>query len=192
MVSYRHIKIKNLEAEAQEKEIYFIRAEEERRKIFEKLYSSDEQKEIEINEHFEAQEVKLNEFRNQTILNEMDKERKTSLSEHHKDDSTDDEFFEMPLPRSPNEKNSIDENENACSEASCSAKMQETPKFENTASVFTFPSETGPKTPLPHFFPRKPLQQPPEPQSLSDSTPTGKIDPALTFPVKKVYHQSDL
>lgn len=74
VVSYRHIKMKNLEAEAQLKK---------RRRTFEKFFSNEE-KEIEIREYFEAYEV------DQTGLHKMDKES---------------------LPSSTNKRNSIDEND---------------------------------------------------------------------------------
>lgn len=183
--------MKNLEMEAQEKEIYFIKGEEERRKILDKLHrEQDEQREIGINDDFEAQEVKLNEFRNQAFLDEID--GKSALKERHNGDSTDDEFFEMPLPPPSNRETSTDDNENALSgAASGSGRMQETPKVENTPSVFTFPTVTRPET-LPHFYTS---QLPPDPHrltSLSELISAEKPEPALTSPVKKIYRQSDL
>lgn len=177
--------------EAQEREILFIKGEEERRRIFDKLYrEQDEQKEIEIKEHFEAQEVKSNDFRNQAFFDEMDNDGKAALKDQYHDDSTDDEFFEMPLPPPPNKKTSTDEDEGVLSIASSSGRMQGTPKVENTPSVFTFPTVTRPET-RPHFYTSQLPPDPHRPPSLSELISAEQPDPALTSPVK-IYRQSDL
>lgn len=183
--------MKNLEMEAQEREILFIKGEEERRKIFDKLYrEQDELKEIEIKDHFEAREVKLNDFRNQAFFDETDNDGKIAVKHGHNDDSTDDEFFEMPLPAPPNKKTPSDENEDVLSRESSSGKMQGTPKVENTSSVFTFPPVTRPET-RPHFYTSQLPPDPHRPPSLSELISAEKPDPALTPPVK-IYRQSDL
>lgn len=198
VISYRHIKQKNLELEIAEKEIYFAEVEKQRQQIYEKMYRDHAAKEIEINEHLKEREDKLNDLQvwpNQILVNEIDGLTKAAENVHH-DDSTDDEFFEMPLPpipTSPNERTSIDENEDISAKISLTAVIHETPKVDNTSSVFLFPSPTRPAPPIPFT-----LMNPPA-KPTSTSIPISPLPgaSALTQPASlsnppKAILQSDL
>lgn len=183
VVSYRHIKQKNLEAEAKEQEIYFAELEQERQKIYSKMYDDQHQKEIEIVKYLAEQEEKQSNSPLQANLIQsmlIDGREKPVQIDHHNGDSTDDEFFEMPLPALPtpspkSSKLSIFDNEGVLPSAPPTSKIQDTPKIDNITSTFTFPpisnhSAPTPSTQTPREWKFDPLSLPhvpPRPPSLS-------------------------
>lgn len=172
IISYRYIKRKNVEAEAREKEIYFAELEKQRQQIVDKMYHDHQQKEIEIVKYLDEQEEKLAQSSTNRIQsNAIDGDFKVEQIDHH-GDSTDDEFFEMPLPPVPTTpspksgKLSIIENENVSAQT---LAIEATPKIENTLNIFNFPEA-----------PAVPLSS--QPTTLSDqrsSTQPVIIDPTL-------------
>lgn len=173
VISYRHIQQKNLETEAKEKEMYFAELERERQEIVERMYGDDRRKEIEIVKYLEERE-KLDASPNQIQSNVIDVDKKLEQIDHH-GDSTDDEFFEMPLPPVPSTsspqsgKLSITDNEKI---SPSTARIQETPKVDNTINVFNFPPQpTRPAPPPPGIKGLNPLPLPPVPPRPSSASP---------------------
>lgn len=191
VISYRHIKQKNLELEVKENEIYFAELEKQRQKIYDKMYKDHQTKEIEINEYLRLQEGNPNAlqlFPNQIFVNEIDGLKKAAMNDHH-DDSTDDEFFEMPLPpipSSPTEKCSLDGNENVSPTSLLTAKIEETPKVENTSSIFNFSQPFKAAPPTQSDLDSSPIT----PRQSSD--PMASNESSTASSPQKVMLQSDL
>lgn len=171
VISSRYIKRKNVEIEAREKEICFAELEKERQRIIDKMYHDHQQKEIEIVKYLGEQEAKLaaqSPRPNQIQSNAIDGDFKVEQIDHG--DSTDDEFFERPLPPIPSPPSlksgqlSIIDNEKISSQTS--RIIQETPKVENTSSIFIFP-EVPIRPLLPHS-PTQPTVADPKPLLQSD------------------------
>jgi hypothetical protein len=172
VISYRYIKRKNLEIEQNEKEIHFAAMEEQRQKIYQKLYEEHHRKEIEIAELFDEKDTKHNESQSQP--NQIQSKVIDGVAEcDQHGDSTDDEFFEMPLPPLPESppktgKLSIIDNAEA---VPVTASVQETPKVDNVLSRFKFPPSPTGKAPSPptkkkyHASSLPPV--PPRPSSIS-------------------------
>lgn len=150
VISYRYIKRKNLEIEQNEREIHFAAMEEQRQKIYQKLYEEHHRKEIEIAESFDEKDAKLNDSQSQpNRIQSIVIDGVAQFDQHG--DSTDDEFFEMPLPPLPESppktgKTSIVDNESA---VPSSAMAHETPKIDNGTSRFKFPPSPTRKAPSP-------------------------------------------
>lgn len=159
IISYRYIKRKNVEAEVLEKEIYFAELEAERQRIVDKMNHENQQKEIEIVKYLDEPAQSSS---NQIQSNAIDGDFK--VEQIDPGDSTDDEFFERPLPPVPSPPSlksgqlSIIDNETISSQTS--RIIQETPKVENTSSIFNFP-EAPTRPLLPPFPPRPPSLSPP-------------------------------
>lgn len=154
IISYRYIKQKNLEIEAAEKEIYFAELETQRQKIYSKMYDEHHQKEIEIEAYLEERAEKLDAVNplQSCVTDEV------VQIDHRDGDSTDDEFFEMPLPPVPLETSSprsgqisITDNEELPSVTSSELPVvDETPKVDNVG--FRFPPQPTRPAPLPPLF----------------------------------------
>ena len=130
-----------MEIEEKEKEIHFSAMEEQRQKIYQNLYEEHHRKEIEIAELFDEKDNSKSRH-NQIQSNVIDELAKID----HQGDSTDDEFFEMPLPSTPQSpprtgKLSIVDN----SEVVALTAVQETPKVNNVSNKFKFPLPLGKK-----------------------------------------------
>lgn len=179
VVSYRYIKRKNLEIEQKEKEIHFTAMEEQRNKIYQKLYEEHHRKEIEIAELFDEKDAKHNDSQSQP--NQIQSKVIDGVAQFDHGDSTDDEFFEMPLPPLPQTpprtgKLSIIDNESVVPVTG----VHETPKIDNISSKFKFPpSPTGkpPSPPVKIKSPASPVLPPipPRPSSISPP-PSPKIE----------------
>lgn len=179
VISYRHIKRKNAEIEAMEQEALLAELEKQRLTIYQQMYDEHHQKEMEF---FEEREEKLNDSID-VQSNVIDAKAKV-LHIDQRDDSTDDEFFEMPLPPVPlpspmSGKLSIIENEDIPLSATPSTlKINETPKVSNNDSSFKYPEQPTRPAPSPpvkkSFSPPLPTV-PPRPKSLSPPN-SPKID----------------
>lgn len=174
--------MKNLEREAKEKEIYFAELEQQRQKIYSKMYDDQHQKEIEIVKHLAEQEEKLidSELQANQIQSKLIDGGEKNVQIDHDGDSTDDEFFEMPLPPVPTAspksgKLSIFDNEGVMPSAPSTSKIQDTPKVDNISSAFTFPPISNHPLTIPlqqsqrewRFDPLPLPPVPPRPASLS-------------------------
>lgn len=150
VISYRYIKRKNLEIDEKEKEIYFAEMEKQRQQIYQKLYEEHHRREIEIAELFDEQDGKRND--SQSRPNQIQSKLIDGVAHiDHQGDSTDDEFFEMPLPPLPQSspksgKLSIIDNEEISPSTSI---VQETPKVDNITNSFKFPPPPSRKPPTP-------------------------------------------
>lgn len=152
-----------MEIEEKEKEIHFAAMEEQRQKIYQNLYEEHHRKEIEIAELFDEKDNSKSRP-NQIQSNVIDELAK--IDQHG--DSTDDEFFEMPLPPIPQSpprtgKLSIVDNAEV---AAVTASVQETPKVNNLPNKFKFPLPLGKKKFDASILP--PI--PPRPSSISPPT----------------------
>lgn len=182
VISYRYIKRKNSDIEEKEKEIYFAELEKQRQKIYQQLYAEHHRKEIEIAELIDERRYeRLNDPQsqpNQIQSNVIDGVVKI---DHH-GDSTDEEFFEMPLPPLPpsspkSGKLSIIDNEEVPFSTS---QAQNTPKVSNITSSFKFPpspTRKAPSLPIKTNFSSSSLPPvPPRPSSISPpQSPKTKI-----------------
>lgn len=171
IISYRYIKRRNLEIEAAEEEIRFAELEAQRQKIYSKMYDEHHQKEIEIAAHLEKLEAE------NPALTEV-------VQIDHHGDSTDDEFFEMPLPPVPavgtssptSGQVSITDNEELPSITPSTSKVEDTPKVDNAG--FRFPPQPTRPAPLP------PLHIPkPQPTRAAPAPPKKYFDPTSLPPV---------
>lgn len=175
VLSLRHIKQKNIEIDEKEKEIYFEEMEKERQQIYQKLYDEHHRREIEIAELFvDDRDGKFKDL--QSPPNQIQSKLIDGVANiDHQGDSTDDEFFEMPLPPLPqcssspkSEKLSIIDNEEV---SPSTARIQETPKVSNVTASFKFPPSPTRKAPSPSIktsFDSSSLPPvPPRPSSIS-------------------------
>lgn len=164
-----------MDIDEKEKEIHFAELEKQRQQIYQQLYDDHHRKEIEIDEMFNEK----NDAKSQS--NQIQSNLIDGIAQiDHQGDSTDDEFFEMPLPplppSSPKIGNlSIDDNESVLSLA-----IQQTPKVINTTRSFKFPPSPTRKAPSPP--PSSPPPIPPRPSSASPTNEaTDQRDSALPF-----------
>jgi hypothetical protein len=164
VVFYRYVKQRNEQIAVAERESLLAQLEEKRKTMYEKIQAEHRQREKEISEYFERQEKQFKE-------EELKASTSQSKSIEIGGDSTDDEFFEMPLPPLPasEEQMSVIDNE-AVGRQSSVTKFHGTPKIENVSPLFQYPP--------PHLSSTIPPQT-----RMTDDSLKMKFDPLSLPPV---------
>ncbi|CAO1395489.1 unnamed protein product [Diamesa serratosioi] len=186
----RYVQRKNMEEEAKEKELYLTELEKQRQKVFELLHK-DHQREAEI-ELFLEQQLKDEEFNkvrpthlSLNVVHKAEISLKSSdalSTNNYNQDSTDDEFFEPPLPPIPIPSTSkIQETFNSDDDNNPSVSPR---KYKQFSPPPNFPPPSPPlsASPLPDLFSKETTFNPLvlSPVSSSLSTPSSPICKALS------------
>jgi hypothetical protein len=191
IILYRHVKRKNLEIAMMEQKNFLAEMERHRWQLYEKMQADHLKREKEITEYLTKHQAQPS--TSSGPLNLID--AANVVDDADGGDSTDDEFFEMPLPPLPMKsptvsgQTSIIDNE-AVESKTPTARIEETPKVGNAEHIFSThfkfpPSPTRDPPPLPlensthiTFRPSLPPPPPPPPPrqtSISSSPPPSTI-----------------